>query len=145
MHHPCFGQHENRQVPQLVVRADLGNDTQRIDILQAEAHHEAVATLGHQAVHEIARLVDAIHDMVLAERDLHAVCGIGAILDDEDAPVAAILGGGNRQRIGKAERLRACSTGAQFIREVLQAHEAADAGEQRDFVDRLREEIIGTA
>ena len=68
---------------------------------------------------------------------------LGAVVDEQDARRHARVGGRLGERIAEAESREASGAAAQLVRHRLQAHQAAHAGEQRDVVDRLGQEVVG--
>ena len=138
-----FGQHQHRQVAQRIVGADLRNQAQRVGVTQAQADNRKVISAFLQALRHMTGMRLDIDDMVQLQRRAHPIRGIGAIFNQQDASILAILGGSQRKRIREPQSLGASSAGPQFIRQVLQPHERAHTGQQREFVDRLRQEIIG--
>ena len=137
-----FRQHENRQVPQLVVRADLRGQAQRVSALKTKAENGEVIGAFSKTGEHIGRIRLGLDDMVLLQGSTHALGGIRAVFNQQHAAVEAIFRRGEAERVRQTESRGANGTGAQLIRKVLQPDEAAHAREQREFVDRLGQEIV---
>ena len=88
------------------------------------------------SVSTIGRVLDGQHRRASARLAL-------VVVDDQDAAArrrSAAAASASGSPGADAARSRAC---AQFVGHHLQAREAAHAGEQRDVVDRLGEEVVG--
>ena len=66
-----------------------------------------------------------------------------AVVDKQNAAVAAILRKRLNERVGHAETDGSRGTGAQFIEHHFEPRQRPHPGDQRDFIDRLGQEIVG--
>ena len=81
--------------------------------------------------------------MQAAQRRDDPLRGARAVLDQQNAAVVAGVGANEVGGVLQAEIGRCRDAGPQFVEHHLQPRQRAHAGDQRDFVDGLRQEVVG--
>ena len=123
-------------------RAQMRAEPQAVETADAEAHDDQVEIAAARAHQRFIEVRDVDQLVLRLQRAAEPGDGFRTVLDDQDAArgigLDHRLGG-----IGKAHALPGLLAHPKLVGHHLEADEAAHAGEQREIVDRLGQEIVG--
>lgn len=141
---PLLRHEEQRKETGPLQRAKLRAQSQRIVIFEIRIDDDKLEGIACRLEQGRLRLRDGIHLCHRLQRPNDALLRAGAAIRNQNParrlhqPIAA-------QHLFDANLTGRFSAHAQFVANGLQAHQAFDAGDQLQVIDRLGQEIIGSS